>query len=475
MAALAFGTALLAAARGSGPYQTYGYAAWSDPVKAGTCSPNGTALPIPLAPKTGSTPGVLECSLQGAVRAYRFPAGIFEIGEQLLVPAYTSLTGAKAPNDMANPTASPVWEEQTLFLATRGATDYFADYCHAKDMVRTRVGFVLGSFVTVRDLSYQGVDTVRPNDNNALCGGGVFETVGCAENSCAASAVNNAGSDGVGSAHVTIDNLRLNDYYYAADKAKVGASVAGNEACGQLRRGQLRLAAKTGDSTEAGDSTEECCFCKPNGVRSSQVGIWIPQTRNAEGTHDVLFTNVVSRSTQADAVNLHGKVRNALVAGAYMENTGDDGYALWGGDDRPENVTFKDCVAVNPGVLRPRWYGNCVATYGVGSVVFDGLTCRAPTLQNPIPDPNNPSDTSRIDASMFVFYTSFGGNYPEGNSVTIKGWTFEDLEGNAYTAADGTMDTHTTGKMVWTAAQGGAVAPFYLPDRKQQVNVYATQ
>ena len=64
--------------------------------------------------------------------------------------------------------------------------------------VTTRVGFVLGSHVSVRNVSYQGADTIRPMDNGALCGGGAFETKGCAENSCKASGVNNAGSDGRG-------------------------------------------------------------------------------------------------------------------------------------------------------------------------------------------------------------------------------------------------------------------------------------
>ena len=149
----------------------YTFSAWSAVVKDGMCSPNSTALPIPIAPKQGGELGTIECSLLGSERAYLFPPGVFEIDEQLLVPPHTSITGASAPNDMANPTVSPVWAQQTLFLATRGATDYDQNYCHAQDMVTTRVGFVLSSFVSVRNLSYQGIDTVRPNDNGALCGG----------------------------------------------------------------------------------------------------------------------------------------------------------------------------------------------------------------------------------------------------------------------------------------------------------------
>ena len=107
-----------------------------------------------------------------------------------------------SPNDARDPTRSPAWSEQTTFLATRGVTDYATVYCHAADMVRTRVGFVLSSYVTVANVSYQGVDVIRPDDNGALCGGGAFETKGCAENDCS-TAVNNGGSDGLGSVHTT--------------------------------------------------------------------------------------------------------------------------------------------------------------------------------------------------------------------------------------------------------------------------------
>jgi hypothetical protein len=71
----------------------------------------------------------------GGIR-YRFPAGIFEIDEQLLIPEWTFIHGAADPNDMANPTKSPEWRKQTLFLATRGATDWLTTYCFAEDMVR---------------------------------------------------------------------------------------------------------------------------------------------------------------------------------------------------------------------------------------------------------------------------------------------------------------------------------------------------
>jgi len=436
--------------------RTFPYSEWSDPIKAGTCSTGSTPLMIEIQPKKGGNKREIACALEEGLKTYRFPEGIFEIDEQLLVPEKTSILGAQSPNDMSEPTRTPDWKQQTLFLATKGVTDYNMNYCHAKDMVTTRVGFVLSSYVTVRDVSYQGIDTIRPNDNGALCGGGAFETKGCAENDCKASDVNNGGSDGIGSVNVTIERVRLNDYYYSQDRHLVGAAIPGNYDC---------------NST---NFTAECCFCKPNGVRSSQVGVWIPESRNAEGTRHILVSDVIASSLQADGINLHGGIDNARVQNVYMQNTGDDVYALWGAASNPTNIVFKDSVAVNPGILRPNWYGNCVATYGLKSVLFENLTCRAPTLEHPISMPGDGQVS--IDTSMFAFYSSFWASYPTGNSVEIKGWTFEDLEGSSYHAGDGSMNTYEPGKMVWTKSDNGVVAPYYTitDSSSQHINVVAS-
>lgn len=432
----------------------HAYASWSKFIKSGECSENSDPVQLSVdSPSNGS--GVIECATLGGIRAYRFPAGVFEIDEQLLVPERVSITGVASPNDMSEPTRSPNWGEQTVFLATRGVTDYHMNYCHATDMVKTRVGFVLSSHVAVRNLSYQGVDTIRPSDNGALCGGGAFETKGCAENDCSVSDVNNGGSDGNGSTNVVIENVRLNDFYYSEDKGLIGAEVKGNYNC----------------STE--DWDDQCCFCKPNGVRSTQIGVWVPQARNTEGSSDILVKDVVSRSTQGDGINLHGYVHGALVTDTYFENTGDDVYALWGAALNPSNVTFRNAVAVNPGVLRPNWYGVCVATYGLDSALFENVTCRMPTLEHPIPSPHDGALT--IDTSMFVFYGDFSAAYPSNNKLAIRCFTFEDLNGKAYTPDHGTRDEPTVGKMVWTEPnkqKGHVLAPYYLNSREQSVNVH---
>lgn len=291
-----------------------------------------------------------------------------------------------------------------------------------------------------------------PLHTRPQCGGGAFETKGCAANDCSKSPVNNGGSDGQGSHHVLIEGVRINDLYSSEDAGKVGAAIPGNYNC------------------STNHWAAECCFCKPNGVRASQVAVWVPATRNPEGTHHITIRDVVSAATQADGINLHGYVHEVLVEDVYLQNSGDDLLALWGADGNPENVTFRDSTVVNPGILRPRWYGNCGATYGLRSVVFSNITCRAPTLTNPID-----GNASHIDTSMFSFYTSFGGVYPPGNRVDLDGWTFTDLAGKPYTAAEGSMGGPLPGKMAWTRAdkgKGDAVAPYYVVGGKQQVNVY---
>ena len=238
-----------------------------------------------------------------------------------------------------------------------------------------------------------------------------------------------------------IENVRLNDYHHADDRKKIGFELPDDANCN-------------------GGWPMACCFCRPNGVRSSQVAVWVPATRNDEGTQRLTVRGLVSLATQADGINLHGYVRDALVEDVHIESTGDDTFAVWGAAYDPENITFRDCTAINPGILRPNWYGNCVATYGLKETRFERITCAEPTVH-----PIAMGGSANIDTSMFVFYHSFDAHYPEHNAVHINGWRFTDLEGRAYSHADGTTgDPGLSGKKGWTFGGGGRYAPFILPD-----------
>ena len=94
-------------------------------------------MEIKITAKDGFTQGSVKCALHGGVKAYTFPVGIFEIDEQLLIPEKTSIAGAQNPNSMSNPRRSPDWSKQTLFLATRGGTDYYkVQACQLADLLR---------------------------------------------------------------------------------------------------------------------------------------------------------------------------------------------------------------------------------------------------------------------------------------------------------------------------------------------------
>ena len=142
---------------------TFLYESWSNPVKSGICNSN-----IEIKDKNTGKSFYIMCSMESGSKSYRFPSGIFEIGEQLLIPDYVTFIGTNAPNDMSNPLNSPDWNSQTMFLATRGATNGYMSYCNAYDMVHTRVGFVLSSYVSIHNISFQGTNKFFRNVDECI-------------------------------------------------------------------------------------------------------------------------------------------------------------------------------------------------------------------------------------------------------------------------------------------------------------------
>ena len=76
---------------------------------------------------------------------------------------------------------------------------------------------------------------------------------------------------------------------------------------------------------------------------------------------------------------------------------------------------------------------------------------------------------------MFVFFTSFGGNYGPGNNITLFKWSFTNLKGEKYDPHDGSVGEPEVGKMAWTLVGGqeGFWVPYYFPtEGDNNVNVY---
>merc|ERR1711953_1650897 len=110
----------------------------------------------------------------------------------------TVIEGVSDPNGI-NQTQKPNYVNHTVFIASDGLSDVNACYCqnlersweplspwnpyHCKGLTKEEVkslrkGFLLFSHTVVKNVAFQGKDTIRPSDNGALCGGGVFETPG---------------------------------------------------------------------------------------------------------------------------------------------------------------------------------------------------------------------------------------------------------------------------------------------------------
>merc|ERR1712176_543223 len=101
-----------------------------------------------------------------------------------------------------------------------------------------RIGFLLNSYTTITNINYQGKDTVRPKDNGNLCGGGAFETPGCVSPGFSDGAgygwegkryscYDHKGTgnnlligSGKGVTNVTIDSVRVNDYWRKDDPSE---------------------------------------------------------------------------------------------------------------------------------------------------------------------------------------------------------------------------------------------------------------
>ncbi|CAD7948305.1 unnamed protein product [Amoebophrya sp. A120] len=433
------------------PKPQYDFNQWSDPIRNQICD--------------DSFPG-FTCTVNDKnQRVYRFTAGTFKIDRQFLVPENTILQGNSDPNgkladdfrDIENAQNSfgkltlqqvensrPDYSTQTLFLATRGATSNNDRYCKVGDLYNPgknwRVGLVFSSNTAVLDVSYQGIDTIRPSDNGSLCGGGAFETKGCVQDFCGGDQ-NTGGSDGRGSKNVVIANVRVNDFYYEEDKNKIGVRIPGN------------------DNVPGG-----CIYCQPNNVRASQIALWVPMTRDGSASENIVIRNLVVMSLQGDGINFHGKVNNGVVQNAWIMNTGDDIYAVWGAQNPGEKIMFKNTVAYNPGIMRPGWYGQCYATYGLRSVYILNHFCRSPLLDRITVFPWG-DKAQQNSVTMIGMHESFDALYPAGGELIVSNYEFTDLDNNIHVddGSDPSLGKNSVPikKMIFNSDDKGTRAPYF--------------
>lgn len=80
------------------------------------------------------------------------------------------------------------------------------------------------------------------------------------------------------------------------------------------------------------------------------------------------------------------------------------------------------------------------------------------------PDPTLPRFIESTSLPLFNAWVWFS------EPLTLNG-----CSDGRYTVQEGSLNTFKPGKMVWTKAENGILAPFYLPDKKQEVNVIACE
>jgi len=340
--------------------------------------------------------GEITCKKDGLWRHFKFPAGEFRISRQVSVPEHTVLVGNGNPNgeDRAK---RPDYNSQTVFVASDGVSDDQVCYCqnleksweplspsnpyHCQELTNEqakslRKGFLLSSNTLIENIAFQGKDTLRPSDNGALCGGGVFETPGCVHNQCEFPHLMTG--DGKPVTNVTIQNIRLNDY--ANDP-------------------QL----------------------------ASQLAVWVAQTSDAETpTSQVHVKNLVAMFLHADGINFHGFVQDSMVDDCYIQNTGDDIYAVWGSHFDTRGIIFQNSVAVDAGRARQNHYGSCVAVYGAKEATFRNLTCFAPE-QNTGDCYDARNDGETCNGCLGIIKESFDADY-SGSVFSFIDNKFYDLK-----------------------------------------------
>jgi hypothetical protein len=337
----------------------------------------------------------ITCIMEGAGRHFKFSAGVFNVTRQVYVPENTVIEGVANPNGV-DKTEKPDYTSQTVFLATEGVSE---NVCYCQNLVRSweplspsnpyycqsltneevkslRKGFLLFSNTMVKNIAFQGKDTLRPADNGALCGGGAFETPGCVHNQCEFDDLKTG--DGQPVKNVTIENVRLHDYL---DEPKLG----------------------------------------------SQLAVWVAQTSNTQTpTSNVMVKNLVAMFLQGDGINFHGFVQNATVDDCYIQNTGDDIYAVWGSNFDSQGIVFQNSVAVDAGRARDNHYGSCVAVYGAKEATFRNLTCFAPE-QNTWDCYDGKHNGDTCNGCLGIIKESFSADYSD-SVFTFTGNSFYALK-----------------------------------------------
>ena len=307
-------------------------------------------------------------------RIYRFPAGHFDLSQQVWLPPRTAIEGAASPNVAGEPRQRSDLSMQTLFVAaTRGCPPSLTrnqmpwavpEVWPSVPIKCVRKGFLMNDNTTVRNINGQGLEEEgggytkegMPNSYAGLDGGGFFELPGC---------INTFAAGGT-------CGRRANPSYHGEGGDHGTQFVTG------AGRGVSNVMI---ENVRLNDLTE----------KASMSAFWSAMAPDDSPHRNITFRKVVAMRTARDGINVHGHVIGWTGEDLHFEDCGDDVYAVWGAggghqvDQTGFDPPYVKCQLTNrpaTDIIFRRTFAkpggswsSCSHIFGAGSVSFDQMLC----------------------------------------------------------------------------------------------------
>ena len=307
-------------------------------------------------------------------RVYRFPAGHFDLSQQVWLPPRVVIEGAASPNIPGHPRQRSDLSAQTLIMAVHKGCPKRLTRTQLKWPIPevwpnvpikcVRKGFLMNDDTAVRDINGQGLEEEgagysmqgMPDSYAGLDGGGFFELPGC---------INTFATGGT-------CGRRRNPAYHGEGGDHGPHFVTGS---GRGVRNVLIENVRLNDLTS----------------KASLSAFWSAMAPDDSAHRNITFRKVVAMRTARDGINVHGNVIGWIGEDLHFEDCGDDVYAVWGagGGSSVEQTGFSPpyvpCDLSNSPatdiVFRRTFakpggsWSSCSHIFGAGTVLFDQMLC----------------------------------------------------------------------------------------------------
>ena len=251
----------------------------------------------------------------------------FKVSSLLRLPANFYLTGDTGGVDCDVIAGNDCTKKEGL-LKTEVAGTSTEDGC---SLPFSRSGFVLSDNLFIGNFVYVGRDTSRwPTAGDTACGGGVFETPGCADPYC-----------------------------------NTPQEIKGNHANGQFNADGVKNVQVKNVRIGSIDAV-----CDTFGFGAPQLAVWFaPNRLGRPGCSDVIVDNVYMHKSYENGVNIHGAHSGIVVENCDFACQGDDNIAIWsypGTNNVDRNILIQKNILSQEGTTSPQvgFWGSCIGEYG---------------------------------------------------------------------------------------------------------------